>query len=73
MTSDRRLGEVLSVECFQVDFCGVRIEGRRIDKFGRFQVPCRMLRAIPETAALSISIPSPDLIVVRREEGGSAN
>lgn len=67
LTSDRRLAEVLSVERFDVDFCGARLKDRRIDKFGRFQVPCRMLRSLPESASLLISITSRDLISVTRE------
>ncbi|NTU70981.1 MAG: hypothetical protein HGB10_04055 [Coriobacteriia bacterium] len=50
-TRDRRVTELLD-EQFDVDFLGHRLAGRRIDKYGRFQVPCRVLRSIEAGAPI---------------------
>jgi len=64
LTRDRKLGEVLDKDCFELDFCGRLFADRRIDKFGRFQVPRAVVQGVPSDAVVAIEIVNRGLIRV---------
>lgn len=64
LTRDRRLAEVLDTDSFDVDFCGQVYVNRKIDKFGRFQVPTAALRKLDPDSVILISVVSRRLIRV---------
>jgi len=59
---DQRLGEVLDVDCFALDFCGQMFPNRRMDRWGRFQASTSAIQAVPSEASVSLSIVNRQLV-----------
>lgn len=64
LTWDRRIGELLEVDSFSVDWLGVQLECRRLNR-GRFQVPRSLVSGL-EGVSLRMQVVDRETVRVSR-------